>query len=146
MVDAWADAADVLRWTAQSVTDDDVSRAQDIVELNCGTTYLATANISPKNLRHLNRAVAYQAGWAKLNPDLYTSRDVESAGADGQNYQPGHESAHLIAPLARRHIRQLSWVQRPLRVRRRYGQPDYLSDGGNRDSASRDDARYWTPL
>jgi hypothetical protein len=141
---AWADAADVLLWTGIEVADDAVMRAQDIIELYASTTYVAV-DISPKNLRHLNRAVAYQAGWMSLNPDLYISRDVDSASVDGSSYTPAHESAHLLAPLARRHIRQLTWKQAPLRVRRRYGQMDY-SELGDRDSAARDDAFLWQRL
>ena len=143
-VEAWADAADVLLWTGMEVTDDVVMRAQDIVELYVNTTYVAV-DISPKNLRHLNRAVAYQAGWMTLNPDMYVSRDVDSASVDGSSYTPAHESAHLLAPLARRHIRKISWMQAPLRVRPRYGTQDY-SELGDRDSAARDDAFYWSPM
>lgn len=140
---AWATAADVLLWTGIEVADDAVMRAQDIVELYANTTY-AAVDVSSTNLRHLNRAVAYQAGWMSLNPDLYVSRDVDSASVDGSSYTPAHESAHLLAPLARRHLRKLTWNQAPLRVRRRYGQTEY-QELGDRDSAARDDAFRWTP-
>lgn len=145
MVDAWADPDDVLLWTKETVTDDDCLRAQDVVELFAGTTFLATDNISPGNLRRLNRAVAYQAGWMSEHPDLYTHTDADSVSSDGATVTKAHENADLLAPFARRHISRLTWMTAPLRVRRRYGQDQY-TDLGNRDSATRDDAFIWNPI
>lgn len=147
MVDAWATAAEVLALTGQVVTDAQILQAQDIIELFSGTTFLATDNIGPTNLRRLNRAVAYQSVWAKLHPDIYTAVDVDTVSQEGASYTPGHENAALLAPLADRHLRRLTWRQRPLRVRRRYGQSDYeTSQLGPRDSAANDDNRIWTPM
>lgn len=147
MVDAWADIADVLTFTGITVTDADLVKAQDIIELFSGTTFLATENLSSTNLRRLNRAVAYQAAWMSLHPDVYTNVDVDSVSQDGVNYTPGHENAALLAPLADRHLRRLTWRLRPLRVRRRYNQNDYATeDLGPRDSAVYDDTRVWMPM
>lgn len=145
MVDAWATVADVLTRTGQTVVDADVLQAQDIIEIFSGVTYLATDNLSARNLRLLNRAVAYQAGWMVLHPDVFSAVDVDSVNQDGASYTPSHENAALLAPFALRCIRRLTWVQKPLRVRRRYDQYDY-EDQGPRDSAVYDDNRYWTPL
>lgn len=145
MVDAWANAADVLTFTGQTVTDADLIKAQDIIELFSGTTFLATDNISATNLRRLNRAVAYQAGWMELHPDVFTNVDVDSVNQDGSSYTPSHANAALLAPLAKRHLDRLTWRQKPLRVRRRYNQDDYEGQGP-RDSAVYDDNRVWTPM
>lgn len=145
MVDAWADAADVLLYTKQVVTDDDLLRAQDIIELFSGTTFLSTANLSARNLRMLNRAVAYQAGWMIEHPDLYTHTDADSVSSDGATVTKAHENADLLAPLARRFLSRLTWRMAPYRTRRRYGQADYMNKG-DRDSAVRDDSMSWTPM
>lgn len=145
MVDAWATAADVLTYAAEVVDDDDVLRAQDIVELFASTTYLSTENLSATNLRRLNRAVCYQAAWAKYQPGLYTNVDVDNVSQDGHNHTPGHENAALLAPLARRQINRLTWLNKPLRMRPRYGASDY-GDQGPRESAVHDDSRVWTPM
>lgn len=145
MTDAWATIADVLLYTGQTVTEAKLLQAQDIIELFSGTTFLATDNLSPTNLRRLNRAVAYQAGWMVLHPDVFTNVDVDSVSQDGASYTPSHDNAALLAPLAKRHLARLTWVLKPLRVRRRYGQYDYEARGP-RDSAVYDDNRVWTPI
>jgi len=144
MVDAWATVADVMTYTGVEVGDDDLLRAQDTVEIFAGTTYGAVID-SPRNLRMLNRAVAYQAGWAKFQPGLLTNVDVDNVSQDGHSHTPGHENAALLAPMARRCLARLTWAQKPLRVRKRYGSSDY-NDSGARDSAVADDARVWVPL
>jgi hypothetical protein len=145
-LEAWADADDVELYTGYAgATDDEILRAQDIIELFAGATYLATDNIAQTNLRRLNRAVAYQVGWARSHPDITIAVDVDSDSADGQSYTPSHVNAHLLAPLAKRHLDRLSWRLKPLRVRPMYGRPDFY-DKGPRDSAVYDDTREWTPM
>lgn len=142
---AWADEPDVLRYTGETVDEDVVIRAQDIVELFAGCTLLATDNISETNLLHLNRAVAYQAGWMAAHPDLFTHTDVDSVSQDGASHTPGNVNANLLAPFAARHLRRLTWRNKPLRIRRRYQQYDYMNNSP-RDSAVADDNRVWDPL
>ena len=126
MTDAWATVDDVDDFTGVTVTEAVLLRAQDIVELFSGTTYLATENISATNLRYLSRAVAYQAGWMSEHPDLYTHMDADSISQDGASMTPGNENASLLAPLATRYLRRLSWKTRPWQIRRRgaYGGDD----------------------
>jgi hypothetical protein len=144
MVDAWADADDVLTFTGESgATDAELIRAQDLIELAAGITFDSIVD-SPRNLRLLNRAVAYQTAWMRYHPDLYLNVDVDSISQDGHSHTPAHENAALYAPLATRYLRRLSWIQRPLRVRGRYGSDDY--NEGNRDSAVADDNRQWSPM
>jgi hypothetical protein len=142
--DTWADADDVLTYTGVAVDDADLVRAQDIIEIFAGTTYLANDNLSPRNLRMLNRAVAYQAGWMSLRPDLYTHLDTDSVSQDGVTFSPANGNASLLAPLAYRCLRRLTWALKPWRVRSGYGTSDY--NDGPRDSAVADDAKQWSPL
>ena len=140
----WADVADVKRFTNQIVTDDDLVRAQDIIDLFSGTTFASNNQISARNRRHLNRAVAYQAGWMKARPDLFTHGDVDTVSQDGASYTPATANAQLLSPFAARWLRRLTWANKPLRVRGRYGTVD--GDDGPRDSAVADDNRVWTPM
>lgn len=142
---AWADVADVLQFTGETVTEEDLLRAQDTIELFAGVTIEATDNISDRNLRHLNRAVAYQAAWAAPRPDLYTQTDVESFSQDGASHTPASVNANLLAPFARRFLRRLTWANKPMRIRRRYHQYDY-NNRSPRDSAVADDNRTWDPM
>lgn len=144
MVDAWAQASDVLTYTGEDASDEEVLRAQALVELFSGTHYDAVID-STRNLRHLRMAVAYQTAWMRYHPDIFLNVDVDNVSQDGHSHTPAHENAALLAPLATRCIRRLSWVQKPLRVRGRYGAADY-EDSGSRDSAAADDSRSWTPL
>mgnify|MGYP001613509152 CR=1 FL=1 len=144
MVDAWASADDVLTYTGEEASDGEVLRAQALIELFSGATYDAVVD-SPRNLRHLKLAVAYQTAWMKYHPDIFLNVDVDSVSQDGHSHTPAHENAALCAPLATRCLRRLTWVQRPLRVRKRYGAYDY-EDAGSRDSAVADDSRYWIPM
>lgn len=139
----WATADDVLTYTGVTVGEAEIIRAQDHIEIIAGVTEDAVID-SPRNLRLLNRAVAYQAAWEQYHPDLYMNVDVDSVGQDGHSHTPAHENAALIAPWATRCLRRLTWVQKPLRVRGRYGSTD--SDDGNRDSAVADDSRPWVPM
>jgi hypothetical protein len=144
-LEAWADIDDVDTFTGVTVTEDDIIRAQDIIEIFTGTTWLATDQISERNLRLLNRAVAYQTAWMISRPDLYTHFDVDTVSQDGASFTPATVNAQLLAPLAARCLRRLTWAWKPLRVRRGYNQPDYLTQGA-RDSAVADDSQVWTPM
>lgn len=144
-LEAWADSDDVDLLTGVTVGDDDVLRAQDIIEIFAGTTWLATDQISERNLRLLNRAVAYQTAWMASRPDMYSHFDVDTVSQDGASFTPGTVNAQLLAPLAQRCLRRLTWGQKPLRVRHGYNQPDY-NNLGPRDSAVADDNRPWVPM
>lgn len=144
-VEAWATTGDVELYTGSMVDDGELARAQDLIELFAGTTFLANDNISDTNLRRLNRAVCYQAAWMQAHPDVYTNVDVDNASDGSTSYTPSHVNAALLAPLAKRHLDRLTWRLKPLRVRRRYGQYDYQNQGP-RDSAVADDNRLWDPM
>jgi hypothetical protein len=63
-------------------------------------------------------ATAYQAAWITDHPDLFTHTDIQSINQDGIFYVHQHENSYLIAPMARRALRRLSWMrQRNIRIR-----------------------------
>lgn len=143
---AWATLAEVQDYPSPiDVTQAHVDLAQDMIEIQANTTETASddGNISPRNLRLLNRAVIYQAIFIANHPELLVTHDVTNASSDGLTASYRTADAQLYAPMATRCLNRLSWRQTGIRVGKR---EQYLSDRGNRDSAVRDDGRRWTQL
>lgn len=142
----WATQELTRNLTGVEVTDADLFKAQAIIELFSGVTIEASDNdlISGRNLRLLTWAVAYEAVFVKDRPDLFTGADTSNWSQDGVSATPSNENAALLAPLALRCLRRLSWRTEPLRALTRRGRSS--DDRGNRDSAVRDDQFNWTPL
>lgn len=140
----WADVESVELTYGQVVTDQDIAIAQDIVEVFAGTTELASDNelISTRNLRLLEKAVAYQAIFVRDHPDILSVMDTTGVSQDGLSATYQHDNAALLAPMAKRCIDRLSWKLRPLRARK----SGRIDESGNRDSAIADDQYVWTPL
>jgi hypothetical protein len=119
---AWATSGDVTIYTGVTATNAQVEQAQAVVEMFADTTEDASdaGAISPKNLRLLKLAVAYQAAWITQHPDAFTSMDATSISQDQVSATFTHANAGILAPLAKRCIDRLSWKRiRPLRIGRR---------------------------
>lgn len=142
----WATPADVLTYTGVTVTDDEVIRAQFIVELFAGTTTDASDRglITSRNLRLLRQAVAFQSAWMTEHPDVFTSVDVTTFSQDGVSATQAHANAHLLAPLAKRCIDRLTWILAPWKARK--PNAAVLAETGNRDTVAYDDNKPWVPL
>ncbi len=142
---AWATEEDVVTITGREATEASIALAQTMIEIFSGTTEIASDDdlISSRNLRLLRNAVAFQAVWLDNHPDVLEAMDVQGVSQDGLNAQYASAHAHLLAPMAQRCIRRLSW-QRQLMASRAKGSA--ASDRGNRDSAVRDDQYEWAPL
>jgi len=116
---AWATVAETLTYTKLTVEEADVESAQFMVEIFADVTEDANANISPKNLRLLKMAVAYQAAWISDHPDVFTHVDVSTMLQDGIQFTNAHANAGVLAPMAKRAIDRLSWRRnRSLKVKR----------------------------
>jgi len=141
----WATTAQVHTFTGATVTADELERAQVVWELFVGVTEDASDQglISGRNMRLLVLGLCYQAAFMQQHPDYFTHMDADSLSQDGASVTPGSENARLLAPLAIRCLRRLSWKSSPLRALTRTGQN---TDRGNRDSAVRDDQFDWTPM
>lgn len=104
---AWATGADVVTLTGHPADDEKIAIAQILIEMFVGRTE-DTADIGADDLAWLKRAVAYQAVWLEGQPDLFTRLDVTQLSQDGM--QAAFKGDGLVlAPLAKRAIRQLSW-------------------------------------
>lgn len=103
----WATVAEVTEITSVTVTDQQLALANTVIELLVGRTADATA-IRERDLRWLKRAVAFQAAWSVDQPDLLTRTETNQQIQDGQHatFRP---DSHLLAPLARRALKKLSW-------------------------------------
>lgn len=106
----WATTGDVNTLVGTPVADDELARAQALIELAIGRTEaLATAELSTRDLEWLRRAVAYQAVWMKGQADLFTRLDVQSLSQDGLS-ATFSDGSLVYGPLTQRAIRKLSWM------------------------------------
>ena len=142
---SWATADDVVTITGEEATQKGLALAQTIIELFSGANESSSdaGLVSPRNLRNLQRAVAFQAVWNDAHPDLLEVMDVEGVSQDGLNATYANVNAHLLAPFASRYINRLSWRKE---IRARKVRRGVTTDLGNRDSAVRDDQYEWSPL
>lgn len=106
----WATTADVNSLTGTPVPEDTLAQAQALVELAIGRTEaLATAEMTPRDLEWLRRAVAYQAVWVQGQSDLFTRLDVRALSQDGMS-ATFSDGTLVYGPLTKRAIRKLSWM------------------------------------
>lgn len=107
----WCDIDQVSHMTGVVVTDLVMVRAQSLLELF--TEIYADAlpiYVTPRDYRHLQDALVYQAAWMAPRLDVFDAMDLSSVSQDGMsatfNAQP-----KWIAPIAWRAIKQLSWFR-----------------------------------
>jgi hypothetical protein len=108
----WATVQDVDDLTGVTVTSEQLAYAQAIIEIHVSRTEDVPADtISVRDLRWLKRAVAYEAAWIPANPDLFTRIDHVTLLQDGVEVRDLPADALTLAPLAKKAVRRLSWVQ-----------------------------------
>jgi hypothetical protein len=114
MGDPWASAADVLAVTGQTRDEATVALASSIIETYCGaSTDSPDVAISAKDRTHLMRATSWQAAW--LTParvaSVVTERETTtSVSADAVRIDRDAPADIMLAPLAARELKNLSWV------------------------------------
>lgn len=109
---AWATTQQILDVTGAAVSDRDRLIAVASLETMLGLIEGASRpNMTDRDKHFLKLALAYQAAFVKDNPDLFSRLDVTSASQDGQSANFRNPDAHILAPLARKAIRRLSWRQ-----------------------------------
>ncbi|MER5750625.1 hypothetical protein [Streptomyces sp. NPDC002088] len=132
-----------------SVTDGQLGQAQAVIEMFADTTTDASdaGNISPKNLRLLQLAVAYQAAWITQHPDAFTNIDLTNYNQDQVSGTLAHANALVLAPLAKRCIDRLSWKRiRPLRIGPMAGGGHIPRTMNLTSATADDDDPRWQPL
>lgn len=142
----WTTIEQTSTWTGVTVTDAGLAQAQGVVEVFADVTADASdaGNISTKNLLLLQKAVAYQAAWMTLHPDVFLNIDISQMQQDQASFTSLHANSGVLAPMAKRCIDRLSWHRsRSLRLKRPGGT---VSRTNQYDSAVRDDNAVWTPM
>lgn len=108
--DQWCTVADVKAVTGVTVDADTRTRAAILLGTLIGLIEgVKRDDISDRDKHYLKLTTAFQAAWMQDHPDLYSREDVTSASQDGESATYRNADAHLLAPLARKSIRRLSW-------------------------------------
>lgn len=143
---AWATVADVATYTGQTVTTDQLSRAQAIIDMFAGRTFDAQPRTGTRDQYWLKLAVSYQAAWLTAQPDLFQRIDLAAITMSNRAVALKDDSLR-IAPLAAKALSKVSWLRgRSLHVQ----SPFEDSFGGlfnpNVDSSANDLAFPWSPV
>jgi hypothetical protein len=149
---AWATTAETLSYTGIAVSQDNIDAAQAMIELFADVTEASSdaGNISLKNLRLLKLAVAYQAAWMTMQPDLFTRSDVGLMTQDGISFTSPHANSGILAPMSKRALDRLSWRRnRNQRIRPQRPNNIYNSDWSdptNNDASLEDNTLGWEAM
>jgi hypothetical protein len=106
----WATVADVLDITGVdlALTPGIVVQAQGDIELHAGV--LDTAVVFERDAEWLKRAVAWQAAWLPGQPGSAERSSVDNVSQEGLTVTYKDEAAVVLAPRARRALKNLSWM------------------------------------
>lgn len=109
---SWSTPTQALNWTGETVTQPELDRAAGVIELYAGVVLeQPEASISAVDRRWLAQAEAYQAVWMRGKPGYLTQRESHtSTSADGVSVQRQADSQAMLAPLAARTLKNLSWL------------------------------------
>lgn len=126
---------------AQSMVEDHVNRTED-----------ANGGMKARDLVALKKAVAWQCAWLPGQPGILQRVGVEGVSQDGMNAQYRSPADQLIAPMAQRALKNLSWMgTRSLRTGQRAPRvPDGTFGGTSAgtflNSGADSDYVGWSPL
>lgn len=109
-VQAWATLDDVTRVTGVAVSQQILMLAQYIVETSTNRTYAGQVGMRTRDLSWLRMGVCWQAAWLPSQPGLLTQLGVKGISQDGVSVQYGAESDQWLAPLAKRALKNCSWM------------------------------------
>lgn len=141
----WATVAQIKTVTGLDVTEADRAVAVSTLETLTGLIEaIDRPDISDRDRHWLKLMCAYQAAFIADNPDLFSRVDVTSASQDGESASFRNVDSHLLAPLARKAMRRLSW--RALRALVPGGGVPTASTGRDVNSEAFDDALPWSSL
>lgn len=138
----WATKDDVNSITGVAVTQTERNIAVATLETMIGAIEaVEREDLTDRDRHFLKLATAFQAAFVHDNPDLFSRADVTSASQDGQSAAFRNVDAHILAPLARKSIRRLSWraLTRPHDV-------DPTKARVNINSEEYDDSLAWKPV
>lgn len=125
---AWATTTQVSDITGTTVTTAQLNAASSVIDIYANRTEAASGGIHTRDLNTLKQACAWQAVWQAQQTDYGTKSSFISMTQDGFSVTYGSdksESEIMLAPLARRALRNLSWKgsksTKPRRIEYRTG-------------------------
>jgi hypothetical protein len=116
----WATAEDVLAATGVDVTLTPVwlTQANGIINMHAGIADDATVYV--RDEYWLQQAVIWQTAWLAGQPGVMERSSVTTVSQEGMQVTYQDEAALTLAPLARRCLKNLSWMgSRSVRLARR---------------------------
>lgn len=105
--------------TGLTLTTAQIQQGQQVLNMFSNYTPEASGfNMQPKDLMLLRYGLAYQAAWQTQQPGLLYRSEIDSLSQDGLSTHWADPRTIMLAPLALRSLKQLSWQKsRSLRVR-----------------------------
>ena len=108
---AWATEAEVLGITGVTVTAAALAAADAVITIYAGVTDAAT--LKSRDSHWLKQATAWQSIWQKEQPGYTERHAVQEISQDGLDITYSDQAAHtasiMLAPLAIRTLKNLSW-------------------------------------
>lgn len=118
---AWATAAECAAVTGVTPDTATLTLAHSTIRAHINRTEdEVVAAATDRDLDWLREAVAWQAAWLPYQPGYLARMGAQSIAQDGLTVQPVSPADLLLAPLAQRALKNLSWLgSRSLRTRPR---------------------------
>lgn len=128
----WTDIAQVTALTGITVSEDELVRAQELINMVTGVyPERVPDDLKAGDLRRLENALCYQAAWMKGRVDLFHTVAAKSLSQASGSVEFAHEMAQFYGELAWAQIRSLSWNNESIRTkdgRRRFKDPHELTE------------------
>lgn len=140
---AWATGDQTRNWTTADPTGPELERASAVIDIYAGVTEdQPEDSISAVDRRWLAMACAFQVAWQKNRPGYDTERESHTdTSADGVRVGRAADSQIMLAPLAARCLKNLSWLGV-----RSVNHAGPIRPKGSFLSEEADAAHSWTPL
>jgi hypothetical protein len=140
----WATVVDVTTITQKTPTQEQLDGAESVIAIHCNRVP-GDFTPSTRDAFYLKSAVVWQAAWMMSKPAVEARESVSQVTQDGMEVVNDGHSASVLAPLAKRSLKNLSWMagRSVTMTRRAGGQPVSEATWLREDT---DDAGQWSPL
>ncbi len=101
--------SDVQNTTGATVDASAVAQADAVVTIYANRTPSASGALSARDLYWVRSAIAWQAAWMVQQPNYVGRNQYDSLSQDGLSTQSTAEWAKVLAPLAARSLKNVSW-------------------------------------
>lgn len=141
----WLDAAGVAAITGFTPSPTQLTQAQAVIDIYSNRTVDASGGLGKRDRYWLGQALAWQVTWMPSQPGYAGRRTFQDSSQDGLYVRTRSQSEQMLAPLAERALRNLSWKSnRTTRMPKIGTRPNglFLQDYTLESS---DDRHMWTP-